>query len=118
MSVIRPSPEVAPLVALIGDAATLALLDAYAGIRIQVPVRARADSSLARAIGPAAAAKLVAEFGGGKLQVPLAKRWRIQHYRLQGMSYAAIARRVGANERMVHQVLHDHGMTGQLALQL
>ena len=118
MTAIRPPKEVAPLVALIGEAATLALLEHYAGTRVQIPARVTERSALARAIGLRAARRLGAEMAGTKLSVPLAKRWRILHLRQAGLSYAALARRVGTTESVVYRTLADHGMTDQLTLGL
>ena len=116
MSHIRPTSEIAPLVGLLGDAAVLALLEAYAGIRIQIPHSVSERSSLARAIGVKAARQMAAEFGGNKLSVPLAKRWRTLHLRAAGLSYSEIARRVGCTESAVWRVLDDGGLTQQLSL--
>ena len=105
MSGIRPPSEARRFIELIGEAATLALLRRYGGLRIQVPVHARADGALARAVGLPAAQALVTEYCGTKLTLPLCKRWQILHLRRDGLTYSEIARRLTTSESVVRKAL-------------
>jgi hypothetical protein len=107
------TPEAAALARLIGRAATLALIEAHGGARIAIPKSVNQASVLARDIGLDAARILAEGHGGAMLKVPLAKFWRAMIYRRRdGLSYAAIARRLGASESSVHAWLREGGATG------
>lgn len=107
------TPEAAALARLIGRDATLALIEAHGGARIAIPKTVNQASVLARTIGLDAARLLADRHGGTMLKVPLAKFWRAVIYRRRdGLSYAAIARRLGASESSVHAWLREGGATG------
>jgi hypothetical protein len=108
------SPEAA-LVALIGETAALLLIERHGGTRITVPV---SGGALAAEIGAEAAARLFGHFGHDRVHVPLAKAWRAGIYRQRGMSYSAIARKLGCNEASVWKHLHPQPGREQYSLSL
>jgi hypothetical protein len=112
-------PEVGPFVDLIGEHATLLLIEIHGGTRITVG--AGPDGRLARDIGREAAAALFGHYGHERINVPLAKGWRARLYRARGMSYPAIARKLGCNEATVHRHVRAGSQAqaqAQLQLQL
>ena len=97
-----PAPaELRYLGDLIGDAATLALIEARGGTCIHVPKRPGADCALAREIGLSAVEALAVEWGGNRLKVPTAKRWRALVYRQRGNSYTRICQLLNVTETAV-----------------
>jgi hypothetical protein len=116
-----PAPaELAWLADIIGDDATLALIEAHGGTRLYVPRRSPAASRLAEVLGAAAVGQLSATWGGDYLKVPTAKFWRARILRARGKSYAEIARALGATESSVWRWLNAAGdtATGQPELRL
>ncbi len=105
-----PPAELDWLASLIGPAATLALIERYAGVRVYIPHKVTARSNLARVIGLDDARALSAEFGRLEIKVPACKYWRARVYHGRGMSAPEIAlllgcglssvwRYIGANAR-------------------
>jgi hypothetical protein len=114
-----PAPaELRFLADLIGDAATLALIELHGGTRVHVPRAPHEHSKLATEIGLPAARALAARWGGGDLKVPLARYWRSRIYRARGMTAAAIARRLGITEGQVWTYLRAAKPTDQPQLPL
>ncbi len=109
-------PEIAHFVELIGEAATLMLLEQHGGTRITFP--AGADTNIGRLLGAAAAASLFDHFGHERVAIPLAKRWRARVYRTRGMSYAQIARKLGCNEATVWKHLNQPLQSEQFEMAL
>lgn len=102
------TPEAASLARLIGRAATLALVEAYGGTRVYVPHTINQAAPLARAIGLDAARRLAEQYGRIELSVPQAKAWRAVIYRRRdGLTHAAIARKLGASESTVYAWLRE-----------
>lgn len=97
--------EIGRLVALIGEAGTLKLLELHGGTWVELPASLHTRSRIARQLGVAAARALHAEYGGVRAYMPLAKRWRAAMYRAQGMSYRQIALRLGCNEPQIYRYL-------------
>ena len=106
-----PPPELAELVRLVGPQATLTLVELHGGTRLFVPKSANQGTRLAREIGLSAAHALSAEYGGLMVKVPMAKPWRARIYRGEGMTYPAIARRLGTTEGRVWAWLNAAKMT-------
>jgi hypothetical protein len=106
-----PPEELAYLTELIGPAATLALIEAAGGTRIHIPQSVNQGSQLARMIGLEAARALTTWRPREDVKIPLAKVWRIRIYRAEGLSYPAIARKLGIGEAMVHKHLQIGGLT-------
>jgi hypothetical protein len=109
-------PEVRRFVDLIGEHATLLLIERHGGTRITVP--AGTKTQLALEIGDAASSALFGELGHERIKVPLAKPWRARIYRSRGMSYSAIARKLCCNESSVWGWLHQSAASQQLSLPL
>lgn len=84
----------AELLALLGEEAFLALVEAFGGERIPVPGE-KESVALIAAIGPEAARKLQRVHGGNKLNVPLARELRARKYRAAEMDDRQIAKRLG-----------------------
>lgn len=111
-----PPPELAELVRLVGVEATLAIVEMHGGTRLWVPKAANQGTRLALEIGLHEAHLLSAEYGGLMIKVPMAKPWRARIYRSRGMSYPAIARRLGTTEGRVWAWLNAARMTAQADL--
>ena len=116
MTQLPPSPhELHWLSSVIGDEATLALLDQRGGTRLYIP-RDSAGSKLADEIGEPAAHALAQALGGEGIKVPICREWRVRCHRVRGLSYAQIARRTGCSEDTVWRLLNHAGRTNQLDL--
>ena len=102
MSMAGP-PLTEVLKELIGERAYLALVEHYGGTRLFVPKEPE-RSELGDAIGETAAAKLAQARGAEYIKVPLDRELRARHYRRQGLSNAAIARRLGITESGVERL--------------
>ena len=111
-----PPPALQHLVALIGEAMALRLVELHGGRRVFVPRRAGARQKLAVELSPQAEAALVEEFGGGNIEVPLVRDWRARIYRARGMTHAAIAERLGCGEWAVRSYLRQPDSVDQLGL--
>lgn len=92
------------LPALLGDAAFVALAEAFGGTRLYVPQTIGEDHEIAQAIGLDAARRLSRRHSPSWIRVPLAREARARHYRAQGLSNAAIARRLGITETGVDKL--------------
>jgi Mor family transcriptional regulator len=95
---------------LIGLKAAVALVQAFGGRRIYVPMQIARGDLLAREIGVGLAKKLSRVFGGDRIDVPTdldfaRRRARIALMRRRGMTHAAIARTLHCTERYVYKVL-------------
>ena len=89
---------------LIGDEATLALIEAHPGQRIYMPRDRHARSDLAKIVGVDAAQKIADEYGGEAFVVPVAREWRVEVYAERGMKAPQIARRVGSHVDTVFKI--------------
>lgn len=107
-----PPPELAGLVRLVGAEAALTLVELHGGTRLPIPREANQGTRLAREIGLEAARALSAEHGGLMIKVPQVRRWRALVYRQRdGLTYAAIARRLSTTEGRVWEWLNAARMT-------
>ncbi|HEX7128301.1 MAG TPA: helix-turn-helix domain-containing protein [Thermodesulfobacteriota bacterium] len=95
------------LSALLGPAAAAALAAAFGGQRLYIPKAPRRDHPLVRALGLEAARQLAAQYGGTTLEVPHPRGSadQIRALAREGLTRAAIARRVGCSVRHVYRVL-------------
>ncbi len=99
------SENLAPdLLAMLGEKAFFALVEAHAGIRLYVPADPH-RSQLPETIGYDAALRLARAYPGGYIRIPLARVFRTIQYTRSGMSNSEIARRLGVTERGVEQLL-------------
>jgi hypothetical protein len=103
----------AKLADLIGEDATLRLVEHFGGTRLPIPKGTTGHSQLHELIGQEATRKLTDAYGGTYIKVPLAKFWRAQLYRERGLSYGQIATKLGCSESSVHTFLRDAGKVGQ-----
>lgn len=108
-----PPAELAWLTTIIGADATLRLIEGHAGTRLYVPKEVNQRSAARLGITRAAAQALADRFGGEHILVPIARAWRVRLYRAQGLTYPAIARKLGITERAVGRILTDARMTQQ-----
>jgi DNA-binding CsgD family transcriptional regulator len=104
------------LAGIIGADATLALIEARAGLRVHVPKNAGLASGLLSIIGAEATAKLCESFGGLDVKIPREAGWRIRLYRARGHSYSEIAVKVGVSEMHVWRVLREAKLTNREAI--
>lgn len=95
------------LLELLGEATTLKLVEAYGGTRRVVPKSLPIHHELRDLLGDAAFLKLHQYFGGSELSLPLAKRWRLEIYKRQGLKTKEIARRTGYTERAVARIINN-----------
>lgn len=97
----RPGPEIEEL---IGEEALVRLAEAFGGTRLFVPVKMTLRHEIAKAIGIDAARQLSERLAPDVIKVPLAREQRARHYRGQGLSNAAIARKLGMTESGVERL--------------
>lgn len=98
------------LIELIGEDATLALIEERGGREIYVPRDPKESSELSRIIGLDAAIVLGQEFAGEAILVPLAREWRIVVYSRQGHKVPEIARLVGCTIGNVKNRRRQHAL--------
>lgn len=99
--------DLTALIELIGEDATVKLIEAYGGTRPTVPTIFPAQHPMKDLLGDFDFKRLHQYFGGCVLQLPLAKRWRLEIYRQRGMKTKEIARRTGYTERAVARILNE-----------
>jgi Homeodomain-like domain len=99
----------AELEQLLGEAATLALIEELGGGRVYVPQRPQPEDRLSRLVGFEAAQKLGRMYGGERLELPNPplRRRKILDLRRRGASVEGIARELGCTRRRVFQVLAE-----------
>ena len=107
----KAPPMIDRLIDLIGEQATLALINERGGRLVYVPPQSNDRSELAKIVGLDAALKLGQEFGRETMVVPLAREWRILHYAEQGLSVPRIACLVGVHVDTVRKVRRKHGLS-------
>ena len=101
----RPPAELRALSDLIGDEATLLLVEQLGGNILYVPKQVNQGTRLSRLIGPDAARGLAVRHGGEHLRIPLAKHWCARVYRRRGGTIAEIAHRLRVGENTVSRYL-------------
>lgn len=107
-----PAPaEIHWLTDIVGAVAALAMIEAHGGTRVYVPKEINQNSAARLALPLLAARRLGEEYGGEHILVPIARAWRVRMYRAAGMTYPAIARKLGITERAVGRILTDAGLT-------
>ena len=87
------------------------MIEAHGGTRVYVPKDINQNSAARLALPLPEARRLGAEYGGEHILVPIARAWRVRLYRAAGMTYPAIARKLGITERAVGRILTDAGLT-------
>ncbi|WP_319519655.1 sigma factor-like helix-turn-helix DNA-binding protein [uncultured Martelella sp.] len=88
----------------LGDDAFMHLIERVGGIRFYVPHDPQ-KSADKEALGTDILYRLSDLYPGEHIKVPLARRFRADRYRLQGLSHADIARRLGMSESGVYKLL-------------
>jgi len=107
-----PAPaELHWLTKIIGADAALSMIEAHGGTRVYVPKDINQNSAARLALPLPEARSLGEAFGGEHILVPIARAWRVRMYRAAGLTYPAIARRLGITERAVGRILTDAGLT-------
>jgi hypothetical protein len=101
-----PPHEIRWLTDALGVEATISLLDKFSGSRVYVPTVPNEGCPLAQAIGLDAALALAAIKGGETIKPPAAKAWLTRVYKAQGLSQAAIARKLRIDESTVARHLN------------
>jgi DNA-binding transcriptional regulator LsrR (DeoR family) len=90
-----------------GDEAATALVKAFGGRKLYVPLTTNEDHAISRKIGIEASAALSRRFGGDYIDVPI--KWirldLILALAAKHVPQSEIARRVGCSRRKVSQVL-------------
>ncbi|MDE1917645.1 MAG: hypothetical protein KGJ57_18300 [Sphingomonadales bacterium] len=87
--------------AILGDDGFVRFAQDLGGTRVYVPYQLKDDSDIVQAVGRVLADKLSRALAPATIRVPLARRERALAYRKQGLSDAAIARRLGITENGV-----------------
>lgn len=109
-----PTPELKPLVAMLGSReAALALIEARGGRKLYLPQGAT-RTELTEILGVAVVERLGRQCGGDRLRVPVGRAWRIQVYRARGMSIGDIASRLSMTEVGVYRSLKSAGLAGNV----
>ncbi len=107
-----PAPaEIHWLTNIIGADAALRMIEAHGGTRVYVPKDINQNSAARLALPLPEARRLGEAYGGEHILVPIARAWRVRMYRAAGMTYPAIARKLGITERAVGRILTDAGLT-------
>lgn len=106
MNLPPPPAELAWLVEEIGVEKSLALIELRAGTRLYVARYFDPKMDLAAQLGAEAARALVRRWGGGEIKVPSCKRWRAAVYDAYGLSYPAIALKLGCDAYTVYRYLN------------
>lgn len=111
--------------AVLGEEGFVLFCQAFGGTRVYVPYRHRDDSEIVAAIGREAADTLSKALAPATIRVPLARRERALYFRsVQGLSNAAIARKLGITEGGVNKLfgrepdLPDKAASGKSPRQL
>lgn len=99
--------DLGALLELVGEDATVKLLEAYGGTRPTVPKFFPAQHPMMDLLGEYDFKILHQYFGGCVLHLPLAKRWRLAIYRRRGLKTKEIARRTGYTERAVARIINE-----------
>lgn len=110
--------------AILGDEGFVRFIQALGGKRVYFSYTFGDDSDVIQAVGRASADKLSRALAPATLRIPLARRERALAYRKQGMSDAAIARKLGVTENAVGKIwkrevgLQERGRSAKSAGQL
>lgn len=96
--------EQSELIEIIGEAATIALADSFAGMRLYIPQKISERHEIRAVVGSQAASALVERLGGTTIRIPLVRELRAKQYRAQGMSNGRIAHRLGMTETGVEKL--------------
>ena len=99
--------ELASMIELLGEDATLKLVEAYGGTRRGVPKYMPEAHELRDLLGDAAFALLFQYYGGSEITMPMARHWRIEIYLKRDMKPKEIARRAGCTEAAVYAYLRQ-----------
>ena len=92
------------LIEFLGPDAFLSLIEEFGGLRLYVDREQGENSTIANVIGLCAAQKMAQFYGSSVLRVPLAREFRAIRYRSNGMSYAAIAKKIGVTETSIDKM--------------
>ena len=117
-----PPPSLSLYVEALGVEDTLRLVEAYGGLTIWIPKGVGNSSAARRAaleqeFGAKVTKELIALFGGGPIEVPLAKPWRADVYRAQGLTMAEIAKKLQCSYRTIKRLrAGDKSNAGQFNL--
>ncbi len=105
------------MVGRIGLDATLRIIEAVGGCRLDVPMKVRPGHWLVELIGEKAARTLTHYYAGEKLEVPRATFFKCELRRIalvadakQGMSQSELARKYGMTQRTVRITLRAKGL--------
>lgn len=86
---------------ILGEDGFVRFCQALGGTRVYVSWKLSDDHDVVQAVGREAADKLSRQLAPATIRVPLARRERALYYRRQGLSDAAIARKLGITENGV-----------------
>lgn len=98
----------ANLAAEIGDKLAAALVNAFGGVRLYVPLKVGANHPICVALGREAADQLADWFGGMAIDIPKStgRRDRARLLRTQGaLTIAQIARETSYSERQIYRIV-------------
>jgi AraC-like DNA-binding protein len=105
------------MIELLGEDATLKLVEAYGGTRRGVPKKMPKEHELLDLLGPSSFALLHQYFAGSEIAIPLARQWRVHVFERKGLTPKELALRAGMSERHVHRILREkRAMSGQMSL--
>ena len=98
--------ELSLLLETIGEDATVTLIEAFGGTRLDVPKlpTRQQRSDLKKLLGEETFKRLHRHFGGTRIFVPLAKRWRFAVYDRKGLTKREMAQRLHCTEGTVYSL--------------
>lgn len=103
----KPTAQVEPYFEALGLEDTLKFLETFGGNEIYIASHPSYRSRVAACIGYPKARMLSEISARLQRRVPLAKKWRAQVYRSQGLKISQIATRLGVTDVMVRIYLRD-----------
>lgn len=89
----------------LSEAEIIAIVEAFGGTRLYIPVAAKDDNHIVQAVGREAYQKLATAFAPDVIRVPLCREMRVLHYRSQGLSSGKIASRLCITEPSVNRIV-------------
>ncbi|MEP5730736.1 MAG: helix-turn-helix domain-containing protein [Sulfitobacter sp.] len=101
-----PPPHVQRFVDVLGVEATIDFLLNFGGAELYIPTTPKGKSDVERVIGPGKLQLLSEMSSALKNRVPLGTKWLAQCLSIQGLSTAAIARRLRVTDVTLRKYLH------------
>jgi hypothetical protein len=105
--------EFSALLELLGEDATLKLVEAYGGRRVDVPKEFPEKHILRDLLGDSGFALLFQYFGGSFIAVPMARRQRFEIYERRGLRPVEIAKLAACTEAAYYKYRGEKGKVAE-----